>query len=83
MSEIGTTTAESLMELAQQQVEDSINQVVVKTKVALQLQSLRWQATTLGIGAQVVEHTLGSPKKENNDEESWPSRVGRVLDRYL
>ncbi|MFH0883142.1 MAG: hypothetical protein V2A56_09155 [bacterium] len=83
MSEIPSPSATSWMELAQEKIDDQVNQVIVETKVALQLEGLRWQATNLGIGAQVVEHTLGKSGDEKNNDKSWPSRVGRVLDRYL
>ena len=84
MSDITTSNTGTLVDLMQERIDDQVNQITVETRVALQLQGLRWQATNLGIGAQVVEHTLGSAEKDdNNDDESWPVRVGRVLDKYL
>lgn len=77
------TDAASWTTLAEQQVEDTIRRVSVFAKVSVQLQALKLQFGALGIGAQIVEHTLGSGKEDNEDREDPLSSLGRSLDQYL
>jgi len=73
------------MKLAEERLDDQANRVTVETKVAFQLQGLRWQATNLGVGARAVEAFFrdSQDEKDKRTNESDAHRVGRVLDRYL
>lgn len=73
---------QGLVSLAEQQVDDAVRRTSVFAKVSIQLQLLKAQISTLGVGADVVRHTLGD---EDDDDENGNrlATLGRSLDQYL